>query len=104
MDIHQVTAHPDADTGEMGQQHLATGKQVALRRWEEGVCEFGESVDITHAVDALGPQSEDPFEVKLLRHQNRSSHPIRKKWFASHSTTKPFSKVLGANHRPKGCS
>jgi len=43
MDIPQVTSKSDAETGEMGQAYLATGKQVAMRRWEETVCDFGEA-------------------------------------------------------------
>ncbi len=42
MDIPQITSKSDADSGEMGQQYLATGKQVALRRWEEDPCDFSE--------------------------------------------------------------
>ncbi|TWU46835.1 cupin domain-containing protein [Rubripirellula reticaptiva] len=42
MDIPQVTSKLDAETGEMGQAYLATGKQVALRRWEEGPGDFGD--------------------------------------------------------------
>lgn len=41
MDIPQVTSHDKAATGQMGQQYLATGKQVAMRRWEEEVTECG---------------------------------------------------------------
>lgn len=41
MDIPQVTSQNEALTGEMGQEYLATGKQVALRRWVEDVCDFG---------------------------------------------------------------
>jgi len=42
MDIPQVKSETLAQTGEMGQVYLATGKQVALRRWEESACEYGE--------------------------------------------------------------
>jgi len=42
MDIPQVVSAKDAATGGMGQQYLATGKQVALRRWEANTCEYGE--------------------------------------------------------------
>ncbi len=42
MDIPQVTSRTNAETGEMGQQYLATGKLVDLRRWQEAVCEFCE--------------------------------------------------------------
>ena len=35
MDIPQVTSHGCSETGIMGQEYLATGKQVALRRWQE---------------------------------------------------------------------
>ncbi len=44
MNIPQVTTKKDAEIGAMGQQYLAAGKQVALRRWEEDVCEFKEFV------------------------------------------------------------
>ena len=37
MDIPQVTSLKDASTGGMGQEYLAAGKTVALRRWEESV-------------------------------------------------------------------
>ncbi|EMI55919.1 cupin domain-containing protein [Rhodopirellula sallentina] len=30
-----------SDTGEMGQVYLATGKEVAMRRWQEDRCDFG---------------------------------------------------------------
>ena len=42
MDIPQVKSHVDAKTGEMGQEYLATGKQVALRRWEEPAGDWSE--------------------------------------------------------------
>ncbi len=42
MDIPQVKSKVNAETGEMGQEYLAAGKQVALRRWEEAKCDFGE--------------------------------------------------------------
>ena len=43
MDIPQVTSNANAERGEMGQKYLATGTNVALRRWEEDACEFDES-------------------------------------------------------------
>ena len=42
MDIPQVIFDQEAGTGSMGQEYLAAGKQVAMRRWEEGVSEFGD--------------------------------------------------------------
>jgi len=42
MDIPQITPKDKSPTGDMGQNYLASGKQVALRRWEEGVCEYSE--------------------------------------------------------------
>lgn len=42
MDIPQIISTSQAESGDMGQQYLVTGKQVALRRWEEPACEFGE--------------------------------------------------------------
>ncbi len=41
MDIPQVVTDDDAQHGEMGQTYLATGKNVALRRWEEPASEYG---------------------------------------------------------------
>ena len=35
MDIPQVTPQHDVNTGGMGQAYLASGKQVAMRRWSE---------------------------------------------------------------------
>ncbi|NND98472.1 MAG: cupin domain-containing protein [Pirellulaceae bacterium] len=35
LDIPQIVSNKDAPTGELGQQYLATGKAVALRRWDE---------------------------------------------------------------------
>lgn len=35
MDIPQIVSKSDASIGEMGQLYLATGKNVALRRWHE---------------------------------------------------------------------
>lgn len=43
MDIPQVISKSAAKTGEMGQQYLVTGKEVALRRWEEPIGEMTES-------------------------------------------------------------
>jgi mannose-6-phosphate isomerase-like protein (cupin superfamily) len=42
MDIPQITSNTNSATGEMGQDYLATGKQVALRRWEADACGFCE--------------------------------------------------------------
>ncbi len=35
MDIPQIINKQDASMGEMGQDYLAVGKNVAMRRWEE---------------------------------------------------------------------
>ncbi|MEZ6089283.1 MAG: cupin domain-containing protein [Pirellulaceae bacterium] len=43
MDIPQIQPDSNADVGDMGQMYLATGKQVALRRWEEEASDFSES-------------------------------------------------------------
>ncbi|SMP59233.1 Cupin domain-containing protein [Neorhodopirellula lusitana] len=43
MDIPQVISKQAAETGEMGQEYLATGKQVSMRRWEQAASEFGET-------------------------------------------------------------
>lgn len=42
MNIPQVTSHDEAATGDMGQEYLASGKHVALRRWEEDPNEVAE--------------------------------------------------------------
>ena len=42
MNIPQVVSTKAAAFGEMGQKYLVTGKDVAMRRWEEGVCDFCE--------------------------------------------------------------
>lgn len=42
MNIPQVVSTKAAAFGEMGQKYLATGNEVAMRRWEEGVCDFCE--------------------------------------------------------------
>ncbi|QDV40359.1 Cupin domain protein [Stieleria neptunia] len=42
MDIPQVTPQRDVKTGDMGQVYLASGKQVALRRWSEDAGGFSE--------------------------------------------------------------
>ena len=63
MDIPQVTAKEDTATGEMGQKYLATGKEVALRRWEEGVCEYGEPV--SRQYETVGYVLEGLLELDL---------------------------------------
>ncbi|TWT53770.1 Cupin domain protein [Rubripirellula amarantea] len=40
MDIPQITSKSTAETGEMGQKYLASGKHVALRRWQEGKADY----------------------------------------------------------------
>ena len=35
MDIPQIINRIESDKGQMGQEYLAAGKQVAMRRWEE---------------------------------------------------------------------
>ncbi len=42
MDIPQVINTQDSSVGEMGQAYLATGKAVALRRWDENAGESSE--------------------------------------------------------------
>lgn len=42
MDIPQITSTETAEIGCMGQKYLATGKHVAMRRWEEKPCTWGE--------------------------------------------------------------
>ncbi|XZE56474.1 cupin domain-containing protein [Planctomycetaceae bacterium SH139] len=63
MDIPQVSAKEDAATGEMGQQYLATGKQVALRRWIEPVCDYGETVSRDY--ETVGFVLEGALELDL---------------------------------------
>ncbi|MCC9642781.1 cupin domain-containing protein [Rhodopirellula sp. JC740] len=41
MDIPQITPKATAEKGAMGQIYLATGKQVALRQWQEAPGGFG---------------------------------------------------------------
>jgi quercetin dioxygenase-like cupin family protein len=43
MDIPQIVAKSEARTGDMGQKYLVTGKDVALRSWEEAVGEMSEA-------------------------------------------------------------
>jgi len=42
MDILQIVSKSNAMMGEMGQTYLASGKQVALRCWDESPGEFSE--------------------------------------------------------------
>ncbi|MFG0262674.1 MAG: cupin domain-containing protein [Novipirellula sp. JB048] len=43
MDIPQIHPASDAEVGSMGQRYLVTGKEVALRRWDEAAGEFSAS-------------------------------------------------------------
>ena len=63
MDIPQVTPLNDSETGEMGQSYLATGKQVALRRWEEPQCGFG--VESVRSYEIVGYVISGTLELDL---------------------------------------
>lgn len=63
MDIPQVTTNEDAEIGEMGQLYLVAGKQVALRRWEEGPCGYGEPV--IREYETVGYVLEGELELDL---------------------------------------
>lgn len=63
MHIPQVTSKENAATGEMGQGYLATGKQVAMRRWEEDACDFGEQR--SREYETVGYVLEGSFELDL---------------------------------------
>ena len=63
MDIPQTVSKDDAATGEMGQGYLATGKQVAMRRWEESVCGFGD--ERSREYEIIGYVLEGSFELDL---------------------------------------
>lgn len=63
MDIPQITSTEDAATGEMGQDYLATGKHVAMRRWEENACDFGE--ERVRDYETVGYVLEGSFELDL---------------------------------------
>ncbi|MEZ6089634.1 MAG: cupin domain-containing protein [Pirellulaceae bacterium] len=43
MDIPQVKTKDNVSKGDMGQEYLASGKEVALRIWEEQRCDFSKA-------------------------------------------------------------
>lgn len=63
MDIPQVIHKHDAETGDMGQQYLAAGKHVALRRWQEGV--GGYSDERTRDYETVGYVIDGTLELEL---------------------------------------
>ncbi|KLU07347.1 transcriptional control [Rhodopirellula islandica] len=63
MDIPQITTGSDAEQGAMGQIYLATGKHVALRRWEESPGVF--SKPTTRDYEAVGYLLEGALELEL---------------------------------------
>ncbi len=63
MDIPQVISKSNANRGEMGQQYLVTGKEVALRRWEETA---GEMVHATsRGYETVGYVVQGVLELDL---------------------------------------
>ncbi|MCA9130262.1 MAG: cupin domain-containing protein [Planctomycetales bacterium] len=63
MDIPQITSQRVAMTGAMGQQYLATGKQVALRRWEEDAGDF--EAQTTRQYETVGYLLSGVLEINL---------------------------------------
>ena len=63
MDIPQVTSQANAETGIMGQEYLATGKNVALRRWEESQCDW--SVKSCREYETVGYVLSGVLELDL---------------------------------------
>ena len=63
MNIPLTTSEDSTETGEMGQEYLVTGKDVAMRRWEEDVCEFGE--ERSRDYETVGCVLEGAFELDL---------------------------------------
>jgi len=63
MDIPQVTSVQASPTGDMGQDYLATGKQVALRRWQEDAGDFTERVSRKYEI--VGYMLSGTLEVDL---------------------------------------
>ncbi|EMB18753.1 cupin domain-containing protein [Rhodopirellula europaea] len=63
MDIPQIKTSSDAGQGAMGQIYLATGKQVALRRWEESPGGF--SKPTTREYEVVGYLLQGVLELEL---------------------------------------
>lgn len=71
MNIPQVIARSNASSGEMGQEYLATGNQVALRYWQESPTEtpegdpggFGEITSRDYEI--VGYLFEGRFELEV---------------------------------------
>ena len=63
MDVPQVVPMKDATIGDMGQRYLATGKQVALRRWQEDAGEF--STSRARSYETVGYVLSGVLEVDL---------------------------------------
>ena len=63
MDIPQIKTRSDAEQGAMGQIYLATGKQVALRRWEESPGGF--SKPTTREYEVVGYLLQGILELEL---------------------------------------
>lgn len=63
MDIPQIKTSSDTGQGAMGQIYLATGKQVALRRWEESPGGF--SKPTTREYEVVGYLLQGVLELEL---------------------------------------
>ncbi|QDV62339.1 cupin domain-containing protein [Crateriforma conspicua] len=63
MDIPQVTPNETAPTGDMGQDYLATGKQVAMRRWEASPCDWADMR--TRKYETVGYVIQGRLEIDL---------------------------------------
>jgi quercetin dioxygenase-like cupin family protein len=63
MDIPQIKPASDAEQGAMGQIYLATGKDVALRRWEESPGGF--SKPTTRDYEAVGYLLKGAMELEF---------------------------------------
>lgn len=63
MDIPQITSEKSAVSGDMGQGYLATGKDVAMRQWQEDACQFGKSR--TRDYETVGYLLSGVFELEV---------------------------------------
>ena len=63
MDIPQVISKDASTIGSMGQHYLVCGKDIALRRWEQGVCEY--SRETTRDYETVGYVLSGVIELDL---------------------------------------
>lgn len=63
MDIPQIIPKTSSETGEMGQDYLATGKHVAMRRWQEDRCDYGP--EHTRDYETVGYLVSGVFELDM---------------------------------------